>query len=167
MAKYCKKIVKRITDLIEKDTYTIAEICSMSDINVDTYYDWLKNKPEFSEAITRARERFDQIIVKEAKNSLRKLVNGYEVEERKIVYVENQKDAQGKPKIKEQVTTKKHFQPNPVSVQFVLTNKTNGEYRNYQTNELTGKDGKDLFASMTDEELEKKISEIQRKLNNQ
>lgn len=164
MAKYCKKIVKRITDLIEKDTYTIAEICSLSGIHHDSYYEWLKTKPEFAEAVSRARDQFDQILVKEAKNSLRKLVNGYEVEERKTVYVENQKDSQGKPKIKEQVTTKKHFQPNPVSVQFVLTNKTNGEYKNYQTNELTGKDGKELFASLTDEELEARIEELEKKL---
>jgi hypothetical protein len=29
--------------------------------------------------------------------------------------------------------------------------------------ELTGKDGKDLFTSMTDEELAKRISELERK----
>lgn len=164
MAKYNKKIVKRITDLIEKDTYTVAEICSMSGIHHDSYYEWLKNKPEFAEAVARAREQFDEILVKEAKNSLRKLVNGYEAEERKTVYVENQKDAQGKPKIKEQTVTKKHFQPNPHSVQFVLTNKTGGEYKNYQTNELTGKDGKDLFASLSDEELEARIADLEKKL---
>lgn len=167
MSKYSKKIVKRITDLISKDSYTIAEICSYSGIHHDTYYEWLKNKPEFAESVTRARERFDEIIVKEAKESLRKLVNGYEVEEKKVVYVDS-KDREGssKPKIKEQVTIKKHIQPNPHSVQFVLTNKTAGEYKNYQTNELTGKDGKDLFASLTDEELNKRIRDLEDKLKN-
>lgn len=163
MAKYNKRIVKRICDLIRADTYTIAEICSMSGIHHDSYYEWLKNKPEFAEAVTRAREQFDQIIVKEAKNSLRKLVNGYEVDEKKTVYVD---DKQGKPKIKEQVTIKKHIQPNPHSVQFVLTNKTGGEYKNFQTNELTGKDGKDLFATLTDEELDKRIRALEDKLKN-
>lgn len=165
MAKYSKKIVKRITDLIKKDTYTIAEICSMSGIHHDSYYEWLKNKPEFAEAVSRARDQFDEIIVQEAKNSLRKLVNGYEVEEKTVVYIDS-KDRGGnsKPKIKEQKVVKKHFQPNPHSVQFVLTNKTGGEYKNYQTNELTGKDGKDLFASLTDEELEARIEELEKKL---
>lgn len=167
MAKYNKRIVKRICDLIRADTYTIAEICSMSGIHHDSYYEWLKNKPEFAEAVSRAREQFDQIIVKEAKNSLRKLVNGYEVEEKTVVYVDS-KDREGvsKPKIKEQKVVKKHFQPNPHSVQFVLTNKTGGEYKNYQTNELTGKDGKDLFATLTDEELDKRIRALEDKLKN-
>ena len=51
-----------------------------------------------------------------------------------------------------------------MSVQFVLTNKTNGEFRNYQTNELTGKDGKELFASLTDDELDKRIQALEDKL---
>lgn len=164
MAKYGKKIVKRITDLIKADSYTIREICSLADINVDTFYDWMKNKPEFSEAVSRARDQFDEILVKEAKNSLRKLVNGYEVDEKKTVYVN---DSEGKPKIKEQVSIRKHYQPNPQSVQFVLTNKTEGEYKNYQTNELTGKDGKELFSSMSDEDLEKRIIDLQAKINKQ
>lgn len=163
MAKYSKKIVKKIIDLISKDSYTIAEICSYSGIHHDTYYEWLKNKPEFAEAVTRARERFDEIIVKEAKESLRKLVNGYEVDEKKTVYVD---DKQGKPKIKEQVTIKKHIQPNPHLVQFVLTNKTAGEYKNYQTNELTGVGGKELFAQLSDEELDKRIRALEDKLKN-
>lgn len=163
MAKYNKRIVKKITDLIKTDSYTIAEICSQTGISESTFHEWKTSKPEFAEEIARAREAFDEIIVKEAKESLRKLVNGYDVDEQKIVYV-NDKD--GKPKIKEKVTIKKHFQPNPHSVQFVLTNKTGGEYKNFQTNELTGKDGKDLFASLSDDELDKRIKALEDKLKN-
>lgn len=162
--KYSKKRVKRICDLLSKDSYTTSEICSFAGISESTYYEWQANKPEFSEAVTRARERFNEIIVKEAKESLRKLVNGYEVDEKKTVYID---DKQGRPKIKEQVTIKKHIQPNPHSVQFVLTNKTGGEYKNYQTNELTGKDGKPLIpelnlANLDDAEL-KTYYELMRK----
>lgn len=161
MAKYNKKIVKLICDLIKKDSYTIAEICSLVGINVDTYYDWKKNKPEFSEELTRARDQFDEIIIKEAKNSLRKKVNGYEVEEKKTVYVDTK---EGKPKIKEQTVIKKHYQPDTEAIKFVLTNKIPDEYRNRVNNEVTGKDGKDLFANLSDDELDKRIAELEKKL---
>lgn len=143
MAKYNKKRVKRIVEMLESDSYTVVEICSAVDIHVDTYYDWLKTKPDFSEAVTRARDRFDDIIVKEAKNSLRKKVNGYEAEERKTVYTESKKDP-SKPKIKEQTVIKKHFQPDTDAIKFVLTNKAGEEYKNRVNSELTGKDGKEL-----------------------
>jgi len=162
MAKYSKKITARICDLISKDTYTISEICSIVGIAECTFYDWKASKSEFSEAITRARDQFDEILVKEAKNSLRKKVNGYDVDEKKTVYV-NDKD--GKPKIKEQTTIKKHFQPDTEAIKFVLTNKAAEEYKNRQNNELTGKDGKDLFAALSDEELNAKIAELEAKLN--
>ena len=164
MAKYNKRIVKRITDLIKADSYTISEICSLSGIDEATYYRWKNDKSDFCEAVEKARKQFDDILVKEAKNSLRKLVQGYDVEERKTVYVENQKDNQGKPKIKEQTVTKKHYQPSVPAVIFALTNKAPEEYKNRQFSELVGKDGKDLFAQLSDEELNKKIAEFEKKL---
>lgn len=169
MAKYNKKIVKRITDLIKQDSFTIAEICAIVKISESCFYNWQEKNEEFGEAIARARFQFDEILVKEAKTSLRKLVNGYDVEEKKTVYVNHAiTDETGKikqvPKIKEQVTTVKHFQPNPNSVEFVLTNKTQGEYKNKVNNELTGKDGKELFANKSDEELDARITELEKKL---
>lgn len=166
MPKYNKRIVKRICDLISKDTYTIAEICGIVNISERCYYDWQKNNAEFAESIARAREQFDEILIREAKNSLRKKVNGYEVEEKTTVFVDaKDKDGSSKPKIKEQKVVKKHFQPDTEAIKFVLTNKASEEYRNRQNTELTGKDGKDLFANLTDEELDKRIAEIEKKLN--
>ena len=164
MAKYNKKIVKRITDLISKDSYTIPEICSMSGISESTFHEWKLSKPEFAEKIARAREAFDEIIVKEAKISLRKKVTGYEVEEKRTVYTEGK---EGRPKIKEQMTIKKHIQPDTFAIQMVLTNKAPEEYKNRQTNEVTGKDGKPLvpelhLANLDDAEL-KTYYELMRK----
>ena len=161
MPKYSKSIVKRICDLVSSDSYTIAEICSMVRISERCFYDWQANNAEFADSIARARHQFDEVIVKEAKNSLRKKVNGYEVDEKKTVYI-NGKD--GKPTIKEQTTIKKHFQPDTEAIKVVLFNKAPDEYKNRQTNELTGKDGKDLFASLTDEQLEARIAELEKKV---
>lgn len=159
--KYNKKIVKRITDLIKADSYTIAEICSLSGICKDTYYQWLESKPDFSDVVEKARKDFDDILASEAKKSLIKLVKGYEVDETKTVYTEG-KD--GKPKIKEKTTVKKHFQPNVAATIFLLTNKASDEYKNRQNTELTGKDGKDLMQSKSDDELDARIAELEKKL---
>jgi len=163
MSKYSKKIVKKICDLIEADSYTIAEICSASGIHIDTFYDWFKRKPEFSEAVTRARERFDDIIVKEAKNSLRKKINGYTVQEKKIVYVEGRDE---KPKIKEKTTIDKHYQPDTEAIKFVLTNKAKTEYKNIQTNEHTGKDGSSLDLALLSREEREVLLKIGQKVLN-
>ena len=159
MYKYSKKRVKAICDLIRADTYTIAEICLKVGISERCFYDWQKNNAEFAESIAQAREQFDEILVKEAKTSLRKLVNGYDVEEKKTVYIEDKK---GQPKIKEQTVIKKHFQPNPGSVEYVLNNKIPEEYKNRQSTELTGK--VDVYSKLTDEELEQRIAELEKKL---
>jgi len=165
MARYNKRIVKRICDLISKDTYTIAEICANVNISERCYYDWQSKHAEFAESIARAREKFDEIIVQEAKNSLRKKITGYTVQEKKVVMVEGKAgpDGKTKPKIKEQVTIDKHFQPDTAAIIFVLTNKAADEYKNRQNTELTGKDGKDLFEGLSNEEIDKRIKELESK----
>jgi len=159
-SKYNKKTVERICKLISKDSYTIAEVCAMVGISERCYYDWQANNAEFADAIKKARDQFDETLIKEAKESLRKLVSGYEVEETKVVYT----DANGKPKIKEKTSVKKHFQPNTAAVIFTLTNKASDEYKNRQNTELTGKDGKDLINTKSDEELDARIAELEKKL---
>jgi hypothetical protein len=153
MGKYNKKILNRICSLIEKDSYTIAEICEKVSISERCYYDWQKNNAEFAAAIARARDKFDEMLIKEAKESLRKKIMGYDVEETKTVIVEG-KD--GKPKVKEQTKIKKHFQPDTAAIQFFLTNKAGEEFKNKQSTELTGKDGKDLIPDIKVEVIDKR-----------
>ena len=136
MAKYNKKIVEDICYLIEEDSYTIAELCQKVGIAISTYYEWLETKAEFSEAIQKARYQFDELMVKEAKNSLRKLVQGYDIDEKKTVFTEG-KD--GKPRIKEQTTVKKHIQPNVAATIFLLTNKASNEFKNRLNTDHTTK----------------------------
>lgn len=148
MAKYSKKRVAHICSLISKDSYTISEICSLSGISESTYYEWLDTKPEFSENIEKAKDKFDKLLVSEAKKSLMKKVKGYTVQEKKIVTIpSDKKDPAGNPlpKIKEQTVIDKHFQPDTGAIVFALTNKASDEYKNRLNSELTGKDGKDLI----------------------
>lgn len=167
MAKFNKKTVDMIVGLVKSDTYTIAEICRQVGITPKTYHQWVNDYPDFADAIEQAKAERMQAMVIEAKKSLMKKIQGYDVTETKVVTIPGkQKDEKGnsKPIIKEQTTTKKHIQPDTAAIIFTLTNGDPEHWRNRQSTEVTGKDGKDLFASKTDEELDKEIEELKRKL---
>lgn len=167
MAKFSKKTVEKIVGLVKSDTYTIAEICRQVGITPKTYHAWINDYPDFADALERAKDERLQMMVIEAKKSLMKKIQGYEVTETKVITVPGkQKDEKGNPKpiIKEQTTTKKHIQPDTAAIIFTLTNGDPEHWRNRQSTEVTGKDGKDLFANKTDEELDKEIEELKRKL---
>lgn len=167
MAKFSKKTVDKIVGLVKSDTYTIAEICRQVGITPKTYHQWVNDYPDFADAIEQAKEERMQFFVQEAKKSLLKKIQGYEVTETKVVTIPGKKkDERGnpKPEIKEQTTTKKHIQADTAAIIFTLTNGDPDHWRNRQSTEVTGKDGKDLFANKTDEELGNEIEELKRKL---
>lgn len=167
MAKFSKKTVDMIVGLVKSDTYTIAEICRQVGITPKTYHQWVNDYPDFADAIEQAKAERMQAMVIEAKKSLMKKIQGYDVTETKVVTIPGkQKDEKGNPKpiIKEQTTTKKHIQADTAAIIFTLTNGDPEHWRNRQTTEITGKDGKDLFAGKSDEELDNEIAELKRKL---
>ena len=167
MSKYNKQTVERICELIKTDTYTVVEICRVIGISEALYYKWKGEKVEFLEAIKKAEDARMQFFVAEAKKSLLKKIQGYTVQEKKIVTVHSGKiDKNGNPipKIKEQSIIDKHFQPDTAAIIFTLTNGEPESWKNRQLAEVTGKDGKDLFASLTDDELDARIAELERKL---
>ena len=107
------------------------------------------------------------VFVVEAKRSLLKKIQGYTVQERHITTVGSGKfDVNGKeiPRIKEQKVVDKHFQPDTAAIIFTLTNGEPENWKNRQNNEVTGKDGKDLFGQLSDEELDARIAELEKKL---
>ncbi|WP_297409251.1 transposase [uncultured Alistipes sp.] len=165
--KYNKKIAEKICSLIATDTYTVAEVCRMVKINPDTYYTWVKEYSEFSESIKKAEAERTAFFVAEAKKSLLKKIQGYTVQEKHVITVGSGKfDVNGReiPRIKEQKVVDKHYQPDTAAIIFTLTNGEPENWKNRQNNEVTGKDGKDLFAQLTDEELDAKISDLEKKL---
>lgn len=168
MAKYNKKMVAKIVGLIKSDTYTIAEICRQVGISTKTFHEWVNEHEDFALAVEEARDELMQTMVIEAKKSLRKKIQGYDVTETKVVTIpskEKDKDGKKKPRIKEQTTVKKHIQPDTAAIIFTLTNGDPDHWRNRQSTEVTGKDGQDLFAKKTDDELAAMIEELRRKLD--
>ena len=167
MAKYGKKIVDKIVGLIKSDTYTIDEICRKVGITTKSYHQWVNDYPEFSEAVEKAKDERMQFFVAEAKKSLLKKIQGYTVDETKVVTVpskELDENGRPKPKIKEQTTVKKHIAPDTAAVIFTLTNGEPETWRNRQYSEITGKGGKDLIKQLPDDELDKKIADLESKI---
>lgn len=158
MAKFGKKIMERIVGLIKSDTFSIAEICQQVGITSRTFHRWTQDYPAFAEAIEQARDERLQQFVLEAKKSLMKKIQGYDVIETKIVKIpggEKDEDGNPKPVIKEQVTIKKHIQPDTAAIIFTLTNGDPEHWRNRQTTEVTGSDGEPLFVpKITDKMIE-------------
>ena len=163
MAKYNQKIVNRICDLISKDSYSIAEICEKVKISESTYYEWLKTKSEFSEAIKKAQDKLTQDLLIECSCSLVKLIKGYTTEESKVVYVEykiKNADEDGniiksEPEIKERTVTKKHIAPSLGTIIHFQTNRDPDNWKNRQENKLSVEIGiKSNLENLSDEDLQ-------------
>lgn len=162
MARYNKKIVNRICELIETDSFTIEEICNDVGIAKSTYYDWIAKKPDFSDTIKKAEQRFKDGLLPEARHSLKKLVKGYTVTETRTVTADSgKKNEDGNPivKVKEHTKTEKHFQPSLGAVIFALTNTDPDNWKNRQdTNVSADVTLKSELESLTDEQLEEIIN---------
>ena len=151
MAKYSKKLVNKICNLIKSDSYTIPEICRLSGISESVFHLWKKTKVEFLEAVGQAQDERKEIFAVEAKKSLLKKIQGYTFIEKKTItipYGENDETGKPKPKIKEQTVTEKHIAPDTTAIIFTLTNTDSENWKNKINNEVTGKDGKDLIQSV-------------------
>lgn len=149
MAKYNKDIVDKICKLIETDSFTDKEICEQVGICQDTYIEWKKTKAEFSESVKKAEENFLKTIASEAKKSLMKKIQGYTVQEKRTVYNNEVVKGQSKPKIKEQTITDKHYQPDTTAIIFALCNTDSDNFKNKQTNEITGEPLKIKFENVS------------------
>ena len=122
--------------MIRADSYTIIEISRMVGITKETYYQWLKTESDFSDAIRKAENEFNELIVTEAKKSLVKMIRGYTVQEKRTVTADTEKrDENDKPivKVKEHLVTDKHYQPVPAAVFFALSNRDPKNWVNNRT----------------------------------
>lgn len=145
MSKYSKSKVNKICKLISSDSYTIPEICRLSGISESTYHEWKATKLDFSEAIKNAEQQFLDSLAADAKKSLRKKVQGYNIVEKKTVTMPSKKkDSEAEHVLKEE-TTEKHIQPDVAAIIFTLVNADPEHWQNRFHSELTGKDGKDLI----------------------
>ena len=131
-SKYSPEIVAKIIEMIETDSYTIPEICKHVGISEATYHYWKDSQIEFLEAIKRAKQKYESLMLKECEKSLKKLVVGYEYEEvttETKVVGETESPAQNKKVVK------KHVAPNLGAIIHYQTNKDPENWKNRQSTE--------------------------------
>ena len=165
MSKYSPEIVKKICTLLEKDSYTVEEVCANVGITATTFYEWQSEKPEFSEAIKKAREVFVNKMLRDCERSLNKLVNGFDYEEVKTTIVD---DGRGKPKIKEKTTIKKTAAPNLGAIIHYQTNRDPENWKNRQAVDHTtnGKEINERVLVLEKEEDRKRLEEMRKFVEN-
>lgn len=93
---------------------------------------------------------------------MKTLILGTEYEETTVEY---ESDKDGNPRIKKQKTITKHIMPNPTAIIFALTNRDPENWKNRQTNEITGHlqtetDAKVDLSAVPDELLEQVLNKL-------
>ena len=136
---YTPERVKRICDAIERGE-TNETAAKIGGIHVSTFCEWQNSKPEFSEAVKRAKAAFEDWqkngILEDARKALKTLICGQEYEEIKTEY---ENDKNGNPRIRKQTRIMKKILPNPTAVIFALCNRDPENWSNKHIQELTGK----------------------------
>ena len=133
MAKY-QDAAPRILEYIEQG-YTNKDAAEKVGINVDTFYTWVKEKPDFSEAVKRAHEDADRNAIAKVEQSLLDLALGFEYEEVATEYESKPNpDPKAKdayiPVIKKQKRTKKRVVQSVEAIRFYLSNKCPEVWKN-------------------------------------
>ena len=130
--KYSKEIVDKICMYLAQGD-TQKEAGKKAGICEDTFAEWVKNKPGFSERVKEAKEIFKDNIIGKLETSLWKVALGYEVEESKTTFG---RDADGNPIIVKQEKTKKNYAPNVTALIFALSNLAPDRWKNRQQMEM-------------------------------
>jgi len=136
---YTQERVKIICDALARGE-TQETAYKLAGIVADTYYRWLKERSEFSDAVKKAQAEFQDWqmngILEDARKSLKTLICGQEHEEIKTEY---ENDKNGQPRIKKQTRVTKKILPNPTAVIFALCNRDPEHWKNRVEQEVSGK----------------------------
>lgn len=131
--KYSEEMVEKAKKLSLIGA-TDLEIADILGINPLTLYRWRNTHPEFCKALKTGKDEADERV----KRRLYDRALGYTTTEQNIVKI---RDEFGHEKI-EIVTIEKHYPPDPTSLIFWLKNRQPNEWRDKQSTEHLGADGK-------------------------
>lgn len=133
--------VAKICQAIESGE-TNATAAKIGGISITTFCEWQNSKPEFAEAVKKAKSAFEDWqlngILDDAKKSLKTLICGQEYEEIKTEYEQDPRNP-GEPRIKRQTRITKKVLPNATAVIFALCNRAPEEWSNKHIQEISGK----------------------------
>jgi len=119
MSKFTEKLQNQIVSLIEADTYSITEICSQLKISRKSFYEWQDTKPEFREAIQKAKEQREDKLLMTARRSLKRKLEGYTLTEIRTIYIPD-KDNPDKLVLKSKIVREREFAPDTQAIKLVL-----------------------------------------------
>lgn len=114
MAKYSKKLVETIAELLENDM-SVTDICRAVGITRKTFYEWKSSKSEFAQAVDDARERAYDELIALARRTLRDRIEGYTVEETTFTYEPSSFD-ETEMVLKKKVVKRKRKEPSITSL---------------------------------------------------
>jgi len=130
---------------------TDAELADFFGVSEQSVNAWKKRHKDFLESIKKGKRLADADVA----DRLYQRAMGFEHDSVEIKVVDGG--------IVE-VPVRKVYPPDATSAIFWLKNRQPDKWRDKTTTELTGRDGKDLFAKLTDDELDAKITEMETKL---
>lgn len=138
-AKYTQERIAIICDSLKQgNTKEVA--AKAGGISVSTFCEWQATKPEFSEAVKKAIDSFEDWqlngILADAKKSLKTLICGLEYDETKTEY---ENDGKGNARIRKQTVVTKRIMPSPTAVIFALCNRDPEHWQNRVAQDITGK----------------------------
>lgn len=126
-SKYKTHVEPRLNE-IEKwisENTEIKVICERLGISKSSYFLYLGNNKDFSDAVKKGEELRPVILTNSAKASLLKIIEGYEIEEQEI---EVWKDATGNTSKQHIKKKKKYIPPNATAIIFALKNNDSEHY---------------------------------------
>lgn len=119
--------LRKVKTLAERG-WTDAEMAAFFDVHVDTWHEWKKAHPEFSDSLKNWKAEADAKV----ERSLYERAIGYEHPEDKIF------NHEGVPLV---VPTVKHYPPDTTAAIFWLKNRQPGEWRDKVDHEHSGPNG--------------------------
>lgn len=143
MAKYADAAPVILQALEEGSTQKDA--AEKAGIHIDTFHEWVNTKPEFSEAVHRAKENARTNAIAKVERSLLDRALGFEYEEVRTEYESKPNDDPKSkekyvPVIKKQSRTKKRVVQDVEAIKFFLTNQDPQKWKNRQEHDITNLD---------------------------
>ena len=138
MAKY-QEAAPKILSALEQG-HTNKEAATIAGVNTDTFYTWMKEKPDFSDAVQRAKEAGRLNSIQDVETALLNLAKGMEWEDVRTEYEGKLNPVTGtyEPVIKKQVRVKKRIPANTEAIKFYLSNKAPEQWKNRIEQNTTG-----------------------------
>lgn len=164
--KYTPERVDRICKAISEGQ-SEKNACIAAGISTTTFHEWLSAKSEFSEAVKRAKQNYqdwvDKHLLEDAERGLMRLVCGEEYVETTTEY----ETINGKLVVKKKKEVNKRILPNTTAIIFALTNRAPEKWKNRLSQDVNGKiqteSKSDVsLANVPDDLLEKVIESIRK-----